>query len=248
MEEKKPQNAPAIQKAPTEPKSIRLQPSGKAPTPTATKMPTAKATAEKTAKTPVTTAIPTPKPLPKAAPAPEAPKVLKTQIQVVEQQVYPKSGIVFQPWQIAVAVVVVLALVAGAVFLGTMLGNQSGEDPIVDYTGGLNNGESADPNGITLPGYPTLTFLANHKKVALELPNPTGNPCYFRYTLTIVETGEEIYCSELLEPGKALQTITLNQALAAGTYTLRIEIDTYSLADGTTPMNGGVQEVILIVK
>ena len=105
-----------------------------------------------------------------------------------------------------------------------------------------------DPNDITLPGYPVLIFPANRAKVALELPNPEGNPCYFRYTLTIVETEEEIYQSALLEPGKALETITLNRALSAGTYTLRIEIETFSLADGTTPMNGGVQEVKLIVK
>ena len=153
-----------------------------------------------------------------------------------------------QAWQVAVAVVVALALIVGAVYLGTLLVDRNEDDPIVDYTGELNNGNATAPDDITLPGYPALIFAANSKKVALELPNPMGNPCYFCYTLTIVETGEEIYKSEFLDPGKALQTITLNQALSSGTYTLRIQIDTYSLADGTTPMNGGVQEVKLTVK
>ena len=153
-----------------------------------------------------------------------------------------------QAWQVALAVVVVLALVTGAVYLGTTLSNQNREDPIVDYTGELNNESLANPGGITMPGYPTLIFAANTQKVALELPNPKGNPCYFRYTLTIVETDTQIYQSQLLKPEEALETITLNQTLSKGTYTLRIEIDTFSLADGTTPMNGGVQEVTLIVK
>ena len=153
-----------------------------------------------------------------------------------------------QAWQVALVVVVVLALVTGAVYLGTTLSNQNREDSIVDYTGELNNESLANPGGITMPGYPTLIFAANTQKVALELPNPKGNPCYFRYTLTIVETDTQIYQSQLIEPEKTLETITLNQSLSKGTYTLRIEIDTYSLVDGTTPMNGGVQEVTLIVK
>ncbi len=153
-----------------------------------------------------------------------------------------------QAWQVALAIIVVLALVTGAVYLGTVLVDKNTNDPIVDYTGDLNNGNSSDPSGITMPGYPALVFPANSKKVGLELPNPHGNPCYFRYTLTIAETDTEIYQSELLQPGKMLETLTLNRPITAGTYTLRIEIDTFSLTDGTTPMNGGVQEVKLVVK
>ncbi len=175
----------------------------------------------------------------------------KIQIQVPIQSTFATmatKSFAVQAWQVALAIIAVLALVTGAIFLGTVLGNKNTEDPIVDYTGELNNGNATDPSDITLPGYPALTFFANSKKVALELPNPSGNPCYFRYTLTIVETGEEIYQSELLEPGKMLKTITLTRALPAGTYTLRIEIDTFSLTDSTIPMNGGVQEVQLVVR
>ena len=252
MEEKKPQNTSLPKQVSAQPK-----PSGQ---PTAAKTPTSAPKAA-TVKTPMpkapgarVTSIPKPTaaPAPKktAAPQPKPAKAVGEQLKAAEAQAIApqKSGVTLQPWQLAVAVVVVLALITVAVFVGTLLGNQAEDDPIVDYTGGLNNGDAADPSGITLPGYSALTFAANSKKVALELPNPTGNPCYFRYTLTIVETNTEIYQSELIEPAKALQTITLSQPLTAGNYTLRIEIDTFSLADGTTPMNGGVQEVKLIVK
>ena len=158
------------------------------------------------------------------------------------------KGFVIQSWQIAVAVVIVVALVVGGILLGTVLNNQNTDDPIVDYTGPLVNKNPDALGNIALPGYGGIKFPANSKKVTLELPNPVGNPCYFRYTLTLVETDEVLYESELIEPGKMVKELTLNRALSQGTYTLRITIDTFSLADGTTPMNGGVQEVTVTVK
>ena len=215
--------------------------------------------------------------VPKAAPEaklapvqkalPEEKLAVKEQVKVPEQKTESKSapavvpssksstlvklatkGFVIQSWQIAVAVVVVLVLVVGGVLLGTLLGNKNMDDPIVDYTGPLTNNNPDDPSNIALPGYPSLVFPANSKKVTLELPNPSGNPCYFRYTLTIAETDEVLYQSEPIQPGKMVKELTLNRALSRGTYTLRITIDTFSLADGTTPMNGGVQEVTVTVK
>ena len=203
----------------------------------------------------------------KPAPAPKVKPKVKEQTRVPEAKADDKSapatisaskpskfvdlatkGFVIQSWQIAVAVAIVAVLVVGGVLLGTLLGNKDIDDPIVDYTGPLVNQNPEDPSSIALPGYSALVFPANSKKVTLELPNPSGNPCYFQYALTVVETGEEIYRSELLEPGKTVKGLTLNKALPAGTYTLRITIDTFSLLDGTTPMNGGVQEVELTVQ
>ena len=203
----------------------------------------------------------------KPAPAPNVKPKGKEQTRVPEAKADDKSapatisaskpskfvdlatkGFVIQSWQIAVAVAIVAVLVVGGVLLGTLLGNKDIDDPIVDYTGPLVNQNPDDPSSIALPGYSALVFSANSKKVTLELPNPSGNPCYFQYALTVIETGEEIYRSELLEPGKMVKDLTLNKALPAGTYTLRITIDTFSLLDGTTPMNGGVQEVELTVK
>ena len=214
-----------------------------------------------------------PKGAPEAKPAPvqkalpEEKLAVKEQVKVPEQKTESKSapavvpssksstlvklatkGFVIQSWQIAVAVVVILVLVVGGVLLGTLLGNKNMDDPIVDYTGPLTNNNPDDPGNIALPGYPSLVFPANSKKVTLELPNPSGNPCYFRYTLTIAETDEVLYQSEPIQPGKMVKELTLNRALSQGTYTLRITIDTFSLADGTTPMNGGVQEVTVTVK
>ena len=271
----KPQSAATAKVAKPTQKKPNVEVKAKAvkqPSPAKPQAPIAKAPVTKVADIKPTTErklAPAPKAVPEAKPAP-APKVkpkVKEQTHVPEAKADDKSapatisaskpskfvdlatkGFVIQSWQIAVAVAIVAVLVVGGVLLGTLLGNKDIDDPIVDYTGPLVNQNPDDPSSIALPGYSALVFSANSKKVTLELPNPSGNPCYFQYALTVVETGEEIYRSELLEPGKMVKDLTLNKALPAGTYTLRITIDTFSLLDGTTPMNGGVQEVELTVK
>ena len=276
MEDKKPQSAPAPTKAPTQPASpkaaqpaqkkpnieVRMESAAK-PSPIKTQAPAAKAFAPKTPAAKVSSApnttIPTPRPKTKAEPFPETAPALKEQIKASEQQAtnggafikLATKGFVIQSWQLALAAAVVLALVTGAVFLGTTLGGDKGpdlDDSAIDYDWILSDGNSTTPGGIILPGYPALTFPAGESRIELVLPNPLNNPCYFRYTLTIVETGEVLYQSKLIAPGQAVLAADLSRALPVGTYTLRIMIDTFSLADGTTPMNGGVQEVKLNVK
>ena len=39
--------------------------------------------------------------------------------------------------------------------------------------------ESDPPEGIRIPGYPSITIPADTKDVTVNLMNPEGNPCYF---------------------------------------------------------------------
>ena len=66
--------------------------------------------------------------------------------------------------------------------------------------------------------------------------------------LLSADTGEVLYQSKLIAPGKAVLEIKLSRPLPAGDYALLIGIDSFSLADGTTPMNGGEQKVLLKVR
>lgn len=171
------------------------------------------------------------------------------------------KGFFIKLWHLIIAIVVVVALVAGGIYLGSLLGADSEQEQeevknteqeeisTQDVTTPITDNTPGEPERITLPGYPPFDIDANSREIAMVLQNPDGNPCYFQYTLTIVELGEEIYRSALIAPGESpTQQIALNQPLAKGIYTLRIAIDTFSLTDGTTPMNGGVQEVTLTVK
>jgi len=161
------------------------------------------------------------------------------------------AGIVLKPWQLAVAAVVVVALVVGGVVLGIVLGNKNNsnfDDSPVDYDWILEEGGQTHEDQIILPGYVELTFPAGEQEIEIVLPNPKGNPCYFRYTLIMESTGEILYQSRLIPPGQAVLQIKLSRPLEKGDYSLLIGVDTVSLADGRTPMNGGEQKVLLKVR
>ena len=57
-----------------------------------------------------------------------------------------------------------------------------------------------------------------------------------------------LYQSRLIAPGKAVLEIKLSRPLEVGDYSLLIGVDSVSLTDGRTPMNGGEQKVLLKVR
>ena len=99
--------------------------------------------------------------------------------------------------------------------------------------------ESDPPEGIRIPGYPSITIPADTKDVTVNLMNPEGNPCYF--------TDETIYQSKMVEPGKAITQITLSKELSAGEYPAILKISTAALDDGRA-MNGANVETVLNVQ
>lgn len=161
----------------------------------------------------------------------------------------PKSVLVIKPIHLAIAAGVMALLVAGGIVLGIMIGgaNNGIDRDALDFEWVAPEGSDVDADGIILPGYPDLILPANARRVGLLLPNPSENPCHFRFTITLVETGEVLYQSGLIPPGMAVKEITLSRALKAGNYKAEIRIDTTSVTDGT-PMNGGTMVVLLQVR
>ena len=107
--------------------------------------------------------------------------------------------------------------------------------------------DDAPAAGIKIPGYPSITLPKDQKTVNVALVNPEGNPCYFTFELVLKDTGESLYKSKLVPPGKAITEITMSRALSAGEYNATIKITTTSLEDGSA-MNGANVETVLIVK
>ena len=160
------------------------------------------------------------------------------------------GAFVVQSWQVIVAAVLVLAMVGGGVALGVVLSSQNSDfnDSPVDFEWVLPEGGYVTEGQIVLPGYDVLTFPAGEREIEIVLPNAKENPCYFRYTLVLEETGEVLYQSKLIPPGKAVLEIKLSRPLPKGDYALLIGIDSFSLVDGSTPMNGGEVRVLLKVR
>ena len=136
--------------------------------------------------------------------------------------------------------------------LGVVLGNRNSANDFngspVDYDWELQNGGVINANQITLPGYADLFFPAGQKQIEMILPNHKSNPCYLRYTLLLEGTGEILCQTPLIAPGKAVLEIELSRTLPVGDYYLIIAIDSISLADGRTPMNGAEHRVLLQVR
>ena len=176
------------------------------------------------------------------------------------------SQIVISKKTLIIALVVLLLLLAGAMMVAlnwnTWFGNSTPTGPSssqnvnfdIDENAGDWNGqplpdktEDAPAVGIKIPGYPSITLPKDQKTVNVALLNPEGNPCYFTFELVLKDTGESLYKSKLVPPGKAITEITMARALSAGQYEATIKISTTSLEDGSA-MNGANVETVLIVK
>ena len=97
---------------------------------------------------------------------------------------------------------------------------------------------SADPLRIRFPGYNDITLSQSDTDIPILLTNPTGNPCLFQFDVTLDESPDSLLHSDWVEPGKALEGVTLPSTLSQGDHPLHVAISTRSL-DGTEPMNGG---------
>ncbi|MCL2291643.1 MAG: hypothetical protein LBH62_08300 [Nitrososphaerota archaeon] len=147
-----------------------------------------------------------------------------------------------------------MVIVAGAYFIITTQNHDnSGHDKsgfVLDenaknYTGADPISRSGDVPGIKIPGYDTVTLPANTKNVKMILLNPEGNPCYFTFELIV--KGETYYLSNLVEPSKCIEDLTLTKPLAKGEYKATLQIRAYSLDENYTVMNGANVEFDLNV-
>ena len=176
------------------------------------------------------------------------------------------SQIVISKKTLIIALIIILLLLVSTVIVALnwdqWFGTAPSTGPSSSQNGNLDIDENAgDWNGQTLPdktddapavgikipGYPSITLPKDQKTVNVALLNPEGNPCYFTFEIVLKETGESLYKSKLVPPGKAITEITMSRALPAGEYNATIQITTTSLEDGSA-MNGANVETVLIVK
>lgn len=174
------------------------------------------------------------------------------------------GGITLKTKHIVIIIILIILLLIGAVTVGinwnNWFGDKTPETPAIsqseldidpnagDYSGVQPEDKGGEAKGIKIPGYPSITLPADTKDVTVALLNPEGNRCYFKFELVLKESGETLYTSKLVPPGKCINNITLSKPLSAGEYAAVIRISTTSLEDGTTPMNGANVDTVLIVK
>lgn len=154
-----------------------------------------------------------------------------------------------QLYRIVISILVVLLVIAGIV-IAVLLNRE----PQQKSTSEENNPsiESTEveklTDSIAIPGFSQLTFKAGESEQEVALSNPAENFCYFKISL-ILEDGTVIWVSDLVEPGKQSEPITLLQALEAGTYeNVTVHYDCFTMDDDLTQLNSGEIKITLNVR
>ena len=151
---------------------------------------------------------------------------------------------------IVVAVVAVAATCA-VFFLLSGDDSPSGGGLIIDSGAGdyISPTQTPVEPGVEIPGTPSITIPANQQTVSVDFYNPEGNEglYYLTFKLVLSDTGEVLYESNAVPPGKHIQTITLSRALPAGSYSAEIHVQPYRMSD-ETPTNNAEMKTTLIVK
>ena len=103
--------------------------------------------------------------------------------------------------------------------------------------------------GVAIPGWGSITIPANQQTVSVDFSNPERNEglYYLTFKLILSDTGEVLYESNAVPPGKHIQSITLTRALPAGIYAAVVHVQPYRMSD-ETPTNNADMKTTLIVK
>lgn len=135
----------------------------------------------------------------------------------------------------AIIVLCVAVAVLAAVLVIRKDKNKDNDDkftPMIDSDSGeigTGSNYSGGQQGIRIPGYPSITVDAGKDNVTMNLFNPEGNPCYFTFEIVLSDTGETIYKSDMVEPGKAITNVKLQHPLAAGEHNAVIKLAQHRL-------------------
>ena len=117
-----------------------------------------------------------------------------------------------------------------------------------DYITPTQTQTQSEPN-VAIPGWGSITIPANQQTVSVDFYNPERNEglYYLTFKLILSDTGEVLYESNAVPPGKHIQTITLTRALPRGIYDVAVHVQPYRMSD-ETPTNNADMKTTLIVK
>lgn len=151
--------------------------------------------------------------------------------------------------------VLAVVLIGGGIVVGANWNNWFGKGtPTADVDDNAKDweGEKETYSGkkntdtIDIPGFDIMNLKANETVQSVNLHNPAANSCYFKMTLYTPE-GTKLWESKLIEPGKGVYDITLNQKLEAGSYeNAKLKYECFSMKD-QTPLNGAEIKLTLNV-
>lgn len=157
---------------------------------------------------------------------------------------------------LALLIIACLGLLIRQAVVAANTDPQQTTDPsgIIDDNAQFGEGDWSVPDkidtadkSIKINGYPQVKLKAGVREQNWVFSNPEENPCYFKYEIVIVETGEVIYTSNLVPPGYSISKFTLNRALDVGTYKAVINVQPYTFDKQQTPLNNFKMKTDIVV-
>lgn len=106
-----------------------------------------------------------------------------------------------------------------------------------DYSVEIELPQAYDESKILVPGFSDINVDKTYKEKGMQLFNPEKNDVYFKYELTLKETNEVIYTTNLIPPGKSVEIFPWKN-IPKGDYHLIINIKTYSIENPKEQLNG----------
>lgn len=149
-----------------------------------------------------------------------------------------------------IASIVLVVLVLGGFLIYR---NLQEENPLLadvesaeDWTGERAASKEPSPT-IEIPGFDSLSLKADTNKQQVNFHNPKKNTCYFKLSLW-QDAQTKLWESKLLEPGKAIYDLTLDQPLSTGIYDQAfLKYECFDLKE-QEPLNGSEIKLTLNVQ
>lgn len=129
--------------------------------------------------------------------------------------------------------------------------------------------QQAEAPGVAIPGWGSITIPPQVTELTnmVDFYNPEANDGYYYLTFELlipvekeeteeaaqadaepVTEYESLYASQLVPPGKHIQSVTLNRGLEPGEYDAVIHVQPYTMDDSLTPTNNADMKTKLIVR
>ena len=141
----------------------------------------------------------------------------------------------------------IVTMFLGGLYIGQM--NRPIDEPVAIKAGEMTN---PNPENIRLPGIERIYAEAGDTHVNQLLLNVDGNAYNLQYTISLKDTGEELYQSKIIEPGYAVKEFNMNRSFEAGEYPIVIVVNSSALEesknDENAAYNAGQLEAMLIVE
>lgn len=158
-------------------------------------------------------------------------------------------------WTVAVVILLIAAVGAGIAVGMNWNSHQDREKSVsaVDSTAeewtGIKETYTGEKNTdtIDIPGFDTMNLKAGSTGQSVNLFNPEQNNCYFKMSI-LLSDGTVLWESDLVEPGRAIYEMTMDQALEAGEYQDAVlKYECFAMDPEQSPLNGSEVKLTLNV-